>query len=224
MANGRARVYPRCPENHPKKQLQPLRYGFPWPRVTHRHRKGKATSLHSSTPTSVECAPNPPPAKNRTDHLRSGGRRFALNIHAQSVPKMIEMRQSYPPSPKLDFAASLEQQFAQQGLRAKIRPGMRIALGVGSRGITNLKEIVKATLGVLMEAGAQALYRAGDGEPRGRDRGRPDPGAGRLWGHGREHGRPYRSQHGGKDDWHGTRWAGCGLQCSGACRPMGWWC
>ena len=32
---------------------------------------------------------------------------------------------------------------------------MRIALGVGSRGITNLKEIVKATLSVLIEAGAR---------------------------------------------------------------------
>src|ERR1700722_20635014 len=70
-------------------------------------------------------------------------------------PKMLEMEQGYPPSPKLDFADIIKEQFAAQGLRDKITPGMRIALGVGSRGITNLKEIVKAALGVLIDAGAQ---------------------------------------------------------------------
>jgi hypothetical protein len=70
-------------------------------------------------------------------------------------PKMFEMAQSYPPSPKLDFPSILADQLSQTGLRDKITPGMSIALGVGSRGITNLKEIVKATLGVLIEAGAR---------------------------------------------------------------------
>src|ERR1700722_15999282 len=70
-------------------------------------------------------------------------------------PRMIEMGQSYPPSQTLDFSGLLEEQFTESGLREKIKPGMRIALGVGSRGITNLKEIVKATLGVLIKAGAR---------------------------------------------------------------------
>jgi hypothetical protein len=70
-------------------------------------------------------------------------------------PKMLAMEQSYPPSPALDFPPLLEQQFTQTGLRDQIKPGMRIALGVGSRGITNLKDIVKATLGVLTRAGAR---------------------------------------------------------------------
>ena len=70
-------------------------------------------------------------------------------------PRMVEMGQSYPPSRKLDFANILEEQFTQRGLREKIKPGMKIALGVGSRGITNLKEIVRATVGVLTQAGAR---------------------------------------------------------------------
>src|ERR1700735_3403041 len=70
-------------------------------------------------------------------------------------PKMLEMEQSFPPPQKLDFSSLLEEQFVQTGLREKIKPGMKIALGVGSRGITNLKEIVKATLGVLIQAGAR---------------------------------------------------------------------
>ncbi len=70
-------------------------------------------------------------------------------------PKLLPVAQTYPPSPKLDFYTEISQQFAATGLRSKITPGMRIALGVGSRGITNLKEIVKATLTVLTEAGAK---------------------------------------------------------------------
>jgi hypothetical protein len=75
--------------------------------------------------------------------------------NANHFPRMIEMGQSYPPSRTLDFPSLLEQQFTQSGLRESIKPGMRIALGVGSRGITNLKEIVKAALGVLTNAGAR---------------------------------------------------------------------
>src|SRR5580704_14728248 len=70
-------------------------------------------------------------------------------------PRMHEVGQSYPPSQKLDFKALIAEQFTREGLRDKIRPGMRIALGVGSRGISNLKEIVQAALGVLTNAGAR---------------------------------------------------------------------
>jgi hypothetical protein len=71
------------------------------------------------------------------------------------LPRMLPITQSYPASPKLDFPTLLEQQFTETGLRQKIRPGMRLAVGVGSRGITNLKEIVTATLQVLIKAGAK---------------------------------------------------------------------
>jgi hypothetical protein len=71
------------------------------------------------------------------------------------IPRMIEVRQSYPPSRQLDFPRLIERQFAETGIGAKITPGMTIAVGVGSRGISNLKEIVKATIGVLKSAGAR---------------------------------------------------------------------
>lgn len=70
-------------------------------------------------------------------------------------PKLIEVTQTYPPSPQLDFDQVIADQFQKAGLREKISPGMRIAVGVGSRGIANLKEIVKAALSVLAEAGAK---------------------------------------------------------------------
>jgi hypothetical protein len=98
-----------------------------------------------------------------------------LTIQSQQFPRMLEMRQTYPPSPKLDIPALLEQQFAEQGLRAQITPGMRIAVGVGSRGITNLKAIVQATLGVLLGAGAKpfivpAMGSHGGATPEGQIR------------------------------------------------------
>ncbi len=72
-----------------------------------------------------------------------------------NFPKMLEMQQTYPPSPKLDFPSLIQERFAKASIGEKIKPGMKIALGVGSRGISNLQEIVKATLDVLIAAGAQ---------------------------------------------------------------------
>src|SRR3954471_8521338 len=71
------------------------------------------------------------------------------------MPKLIEVRQTYPASPPLEFQRLLAEQFDKEGLNGKILPGMRIAVGVGSRGISNLKEIVEAVIRVLIRAGAQ---------------------------------------------------------------------
>lgn len=68
---------------------------------------------------------------------------------------MIEVRQIYRPSLKPDFPRLLSEQFDKSGLRCQIKPGMRIAVGVGSRGIANLKEIVKSTIDLLIAAGAR---------------------------------------------------------------------
>ncbi|HXE05351.1 MAG TPA: hypothetical protein VN579_05135 [Bryobacteraceae bacterium] len=73
------------------------------------------------------------------------------------IPKMIEARQSFPPSKALDLPALVREQFAASDMLGKITPEMRIAVGVGSRGISNLSTIVKSTLDVLTEAGAKPL-------------------------------------------------------------------
>src|SRR5438067_13451533 len=88
------------------------------------------------------------------------------------MPEMIEVRQAYPASPRLDFHRILGEEFDKQALNSKILPGMRIAVGVGSRGISNLKEIVEAAIRVLIRAGAQpfvipAMGRHGGGPPPG---------------------------------------------------------
>ena len=68
---------------------------------------------------------------------------------------MIEVKQNFPVSQLLDIPVVLEQQFAGAGVSQKILPGMKIAVGVGSRGIANLKEIVQCTLDTLRRAGAR---------------------------------------------------------------------
>ena len=70
-------------------------------------------------------------------------------------PKMLELRQQYPASPRLELPTVLREQFTRAGMLAKVTPGMKIAVGVGSRGITNLAEIVKAVVGVLQDADAK---------------------------------------------------------------------
>ncbi len=72
-----------------------------------------------------------------------------------TLPKLIEITQSFPASPPLNFHSVLAEQFHREGLNSRISPGMRIAVGIGSRGIANLREIVQAALHVLAEAGAR---------------------------------------------------------------------
>jgi hypothetical protein len=71
------------------------------------------------------------------------------------LPRMLELRQAYPPSPRFELDGVLQQEVAKADIGSKITPGMRIAVGVGSRGIANLSEIVKVVLGILKDAGAK---------------------------------------------------------------------
>jgi hypothetical protein len=72
-----------------------------------------------------------------------------------SLPKLIEITQTYPASTALNVRSVLAEQFGKEGLKSRLSPGMRIAVGVGSRGIANLREIVQAALDVLTEAGTR---------------------------------------------------------------------
>src|SRR6187402_286499 len=72
---------------------------------------------------------------------------------AMSLPRLLRIRQNFAPCPPVDIGATLDAEFGK--LRAGIRPGARIAVGVGSRGITHLREIVAAVLDRLRAAGAQ---------------------------------------------------------------------
>ena len=69
------------------------------------------------------------------------------------LPRILRVRQNFPPTPPLDIRATLAAEFAR--LLPRIRPGARIAVGVGSRGITHLAAMVEAVLDLLRVAGAK---------------------------------------------------------------------
>jgi hypothetical protein len=69
------------------------------------------------------------------------------------LPKMARVRQNFPASATLNFQSLLEQQFAP--LLKNVKKSDTIAVGVGSRGISNIATIVRATLDILRSAGAQ---------------------------------------------------------------------
>ena len=64
--------------------------------------------------------------------------------------RMIPVRQKFPASPPVDVRAELRKNF-----RPRVKPGARIAVGAGSRGITNLAAVIGETLSILKDAGAK---------------------------------------------------------------------
>ncbi len=67
------------------------------------------------------------------------------------LPRRVLVRQRFPPSPAADVEAVLPAGLRPLALR--LRPGARVAVGVGSRGMDRLPEIVRTTLRVLQQAG-----------------------------------------------------------------------
>ncbi len=92
--------------------------------------------------------------RNARDH-------FVWNIYVGAIlapmnnplPRMLCARQNFPQTPPLEIAGTLKAEFGK--IHSRIRPGMRIAIGVGSRGIAGLAGIVSGVVGILKEAGGQ---------------------------------------------------------------------
>ncbi len=86
------------------------------------------------------------------------GNRIEVNIAGGldvTLPRMVRIRQKFQ-SPKLaSVTQAVSEQFRQSWIRDKIKPGMTVALGCGSRGISNLAECVKAVVAELKALGAK---------------------------------------------------------------------
>src|SRR6266705_13451 len=70
-------------------------------------------------------------------------------------PRMFAIRQRFPVSPRLEIPAVVQHDFKTQNVLSRLQPGAQIAVGVGSRGISNIKNIVAAVLDELKAAGAR---------------------------------------------------------------------
>ena len=72
---------------------------------------------------------------------------------AVEFPKMFRVHQRFDATLPVDIAASVAAGF--QVIHGRLKPGMRVAVGVGSRGISNLAKVVTAVIGELKSAGTE---------------------------------------------------------------------
>jgi hypothetical protein len=61
-------------------------------------------------------------------------------------PRLLLTRQKFPNRAIPDVPAEVEKQLAASGFAARVQPGARIAIGVGSRGIHNIATIVRSVV------------------------------------------------------------------------------
>lgn len=69
------------------------------------------------------------------------------------LPKLVPVRQLFPNDYIEDIPAVIHNEFQQDNIRSSIIPGKSVAVLVGSRGISNLQAIVKATIDELLALG-----------------------------------------------------------------------
>jgi len=72
-----------------------------------------------------------------------------------SLPRLATIRQTVPTAPLPDVAQAVRDELARIELRARFKPGARIAVGAGSRGITDYALIVGTVVRELQALGAR---------------------------------------------------------------------
>lgn len=71
------------------------------------------------------------------------------------LPKMLPVHQSFPLTRLEGIAETIEREFLKEEIRGKVKPGMRVAVAVGSRGIRNLRQIVASVVKELRRLGTE---------------------------------------------------------------------
>lgn len=74
-------------------------------------------------------------------------------MNSTLLPKMARVRQNFATGASVDIRATLEKEFAP--ILARLTKGSTVAVGAGSRGITNIATIVRMALDILRDAGLQ---------------------------------------------------------------------
>src|SRR5437764_1093813 len=62
------------------------------------------------------------------------------------LPRMIVVRQKFPDRRIPDVAAEVHKQLSSSAFAQRVKPGSRIAIGAGSRGIHNIATIVRSAV------------------------------------------------------------------------------
>ena len=83
------------------------------------------------------------------------------------IPRVRLVRQTAPQPRVADIAAEVRRQWLTSKTAARVRPGMRVAVACGSRGIQNYLTLARATVAALRELGAQPFVVAAMGSHGG---------------------------------------------------------
>jgi hypothetical protein len=70
------------------------------------------------------------------------------------LPRVVPVRQNFAAMELRDLAGAVREELARPGVGDRVRPGMRIAIGVGSRGVSGIDRIVAALVAELKRRGA----------------------------------------------------------------------
>ena len=71
-----------------------------------------------------------------------------------ALPKMVRVRQ-FSAAEVDDVAAAVREEIRRPEIARRVKPGMRIAVGVGSRGMAEIELIVRVTIEELKRLGAK---------------------------------------------------------------------
>ncbi|MBI5799268.1 MAG: DUF2088 domain-containing protein [Verrucomicrobia bacterium] len=87
-------------------------------------------------------------------------------------PRIFRVRQTFERPLVADAAGTVQAELTRIGVARRVHPGQTVAITAGSRGITNIAVILKATVDFFRAAGAQpfivaAMGRHGGGTPEG---------------------------------------------------------
>jgi hypothetical protein len=72
-----------------------------------------------------------------------------------TFPRILLVRQTFPDRSLKDVSGATLQELKASGFASRLKPGSRIAIGVGSRGITNIATIVRSVIQYWKESGMQ---------------------------------------------------------------------
>lgn len=118
------------------------------------------------------------------------------------VPKMFRVKQTFP-RPKIEpeeIPEIIENLLNQEKFASRVKPGMRIAITAGSRGIANNALTTKCIADFVKSRGAHPFVVPGHGKPWWRNCRRTEGDSYWLWNYRRIHWLPNHFIHGSKEN------------------------
>ena len=72
-----------------------------------------------------------------------------------AFPRVVKVRRSFPRPRVEDVEATVREEFGKEEISSRVRPGMRVALTAGSRGLAKIDDVLRSLVRALKERGAE---------------------------------------------------------------------